>query len=74
MKHGTELYKWAQMKAAAAAGSDSELMGSVAWPRVTLAISEAYMQGGIDALADEVTRDRSIDPSSSLDQADGARG
>lgn len=64
MKQGAELYKWAQEKARAAAGKDTGLLSGADWAHISLAIAEAYVQGGIDALADEVERKRAKLPKS----------
>lgn len=54
MRAGTALFKWAQDKASEAGGKDTGLLGHTGWTHITLAIAEAYVQGGIDALADEI--------------------
>lgn len=58
MKAGRELYEWAQSKASEAGGKDTGLLGHTGWTHITLAIAEAYVQGGIDALAEEIARKR----------------
>ena len=68
MKQGMELLRWASEQAKAAAVKDSELIGA-SWNATTVAIAEAYLLGGVDALADEVVRAKS---QGAVSQADGS--
>lgn len=72
MKKGAELFAWAQAKATEACGKDSGLLGHTGWTAATVAIAEAYMQGGIDALADEIAHIKSQAVEGAVAQADGS--
>ncbi len=69
MKQGRELYTWAVARAKVAAADDFDLIGVSGYSATTLAIMEAYLQGGVDALADEVGRAKTH---GAVSQADGS--
>lgn len=69
MKRGGELYGWAQEAAIKACREDTGLIGVVGYKATTVAIMAAYMQGGIDALADEIAHMQS---QGAISQADGS--
>lgn len=71
MKKGPELLKWAEQRAKEATANDFDLIGVSGFTATTAAIAEAYMLGGIDALADEIARIRS---QGAISQADGSAG
>lgn len=71
MKQGPELLKWAEAQAAVCTAKDAQLIGAH-WEATTAAIAEAYLLGGIDALADEIARIKSDARSGAVPQADGS--
>lgn len=55
MKQGPELLRWAEAQAKACTAKDAALIGAH-WEETTATIANAYLLGGVEALADEIAR------------------
>lgn len=71
MKQGPELLRWAEAQAVAAATSDFDLIGISGFKETTAAIANAYLLGGVEALADEIARIKREAVQGAVPHADG---